>query len=284
MTNTTQHGILICLAHPDDESFGSGGTMAYYGKQGVPVTLVCATKGEVGEISDPELATPETLAQVRERELRCACQRLGVDAPIFLGYRDSGMADTPDNAHPKAFMNVPADEVVSRLVKIIRRLQPVIVITFDPSGGYGHPDHIAIHKHTLEAVSAAADPTRYPEQGGEAWLTNRLLYAVIRRSLFTEMRDKMIAAGLDTSDLDRFEENPHLGWPDDQVDITVNVAATVEAKWSALHCHRTQFGNDNPFNRLPDDMMKQMMSQEYFYQAWPEHESQLHLSGLFEGL
>lgn len=137
--NDQQQSLLLCLAHPDDESFGSGGMMAMYATQGVNVSLVCATRGEVGEISDPTLATPDTLSQVREAELRCACETLGVNEPIFLGYRDSGMAGTDDNHHSDAFANAPAEAVVPHLVEIIRRLRPQVVVTFDPSGGYGHP-------------------------------------------------------------------------------------------------------------------------------------------------
>ncbi|MER3515271.1 MAG: GlcNAc-PI de-N-acetylase, partial [Chloroflexota bacterium] len=153
--------LLSVFAHPDDESFGVGGTLAYYAAQGHRVALG-ATRGDVGEIADPALATPQTLGDVRTAELNCAAQVLGVSKIILLGYRDSGMAGTPENQDPRAFMNAPAEEVVERLVGIIRRLRPQVVITFDPYGGYGHPDHIAIHRHTVAAFHAAGDPARYP--------------------------------------------------------------------------------------------------------------------------
>ena len=159
------HTLLALFAHPDDEAFGTGGTIAHYASDGTCVTLVCTTRGEVGEIAEGTGATPETLGEVREGELRCAAETMGISELIFLGYRDSGMVDTSENADPRAYINAPAEEVVPRLVGIIRRVQPQVVITFEPNGGYGHPDHIAIHRHTVAAFHAAADPSRYPEQG-----------------------------------------------------------------------------------------------------------------------
>ncbi len=123
--------LLATFAHPDDEGFGTGGTLAHYAAAGGQAGLVCATRGEVGEISDPDLATPETLPEVREAELRCAGQKLGLSELTFLGYRDSGMAGTPENEDLRAFANAPAAEVVARLVGLIRRWRPQVIVTFD---------------------------------------------------------------------------------------------------------------------------------------------------------
>jgi len=237
--------LLAAFAHPDDEAFGTGGTLAYYAARGVDVTLVCATRGEVGEIADESLATPETLGSVRENELRCAAGILGVGELVFLGYRDSGMAGAPENGDERAFVNIPAEQIISRLVGIIRRAQPDVIVTFEPNGGYGHPDHIAIHRHTVAAFHAAADPARYPEQG-QPWQTPHLFYTAIPRSFFADMREQLNAMGVDTSDFARFEK-AGIGWPDDQVHATLNVARYIEAKWAALNCHRTQFGPNNLF-------------------------------------
>jgi N-acetyl-1-D-myo-inositol-2-amino-2-deoxy-alpha-D-glucopyranoside deacetylase len=277
-----QQTLLAIFAHPDDEAFGSGGTLAHYAAQGARVVLVCATRGEVGEIADDSLATHETLGRVRENELRCAAQTLGISELIFLGYRDSGMAGTLQNDDPRAFMNIPADEVVSRLVSIIRRVRPQVVLTFEPNGGYGHPDHMAIHRHTLAAFHAAADAARYPEQG-QTWQASHLFYTAIPRSFFLDMRHRLEAMGADTSEFARFEESG-AGWPDDKVNVMLNVADEVEAKWTALNCHRTQFGPDNLFRRLPEDEVKGMMSQEYFALSWPEPEPGLQLNDLFARL
>jgi LmbE family N-acetylglucosaminyl deacetylase len=276
------HSLLAIFAHPDDEAFGTGGTIARYAAEGVKTYLVCATRGEVGEISDPSLATPETLGQVREAELRCATETMGVCELIFLDYRDSGMAGTSENQDPRAFINAPAKEVIARLVAIIRRLRPQVVLTFEPFGGYGHPDHIAIHCHTVAAFDAAADASYAPELGAP-WQAKRLFYTAIPRSFFLEMRSRMAALGLDTSDLDRFED-PRVGWPDELVNVRINVSGNVQSKWEALNCHRTQFGPGNLFHRLPDAEVKQLMSSECFSLAWPEPQPGLILKGLFDNL
>ena len=275
--------LLALFAHPDDEAFGTGGTLSQYAAAGADVTLVCTTRGEVGEIAEGTGATPETLGEVREAELRCAAETVGVRELIFLGYRDSGMAGTAENADPRAYVNAPADEVVSQLVGIIRRVRPQVVITFEPNGSYGHPDHIAIHHHTVAAFHAAADGTRYPEQG-PAWQAPRLFYTAIPRSFFLRMRDEMAALGMDTSGFARFEEGGGGGWPDEQVNVVMDVADAVEAKWSALNCHRTQFGPGNLFRRLPEPTVKEMMRREYFALAWPEQELGTRFDDLFTGV
>ena len=276
------HKLLAAFAHPDDEAFGTGGTLARYASEGAHVTLVCATRGEAGEISDPGLATPETLGDVREDELRCSAQTMGITELIFLDYRDSGMAGTPENANPRAFINAPAEAVIARLVGIIRRVQPEVVVTFEPNGGYGHPDHIAIHKHTVAAFHAAADPVRYPELG-PAWQARRLCYTAIPRSFFRRMHDEMVALGLDTDRFPRLDDL-EAGWLDEQVNIAVDVSSTVEAKWTALQCHRTQFGPGNLFRQLPEDRVKQLMGEEDFAVAWPAPTPGMRLSDLFAGL
>jgi LmbE family N-acetylglucosaminyl deacetylase len=277
-----EKSLLAVFAHPDDEAFGTGGTLSRYAREGVQVYLVCATRGEVGEISDPSFATPETLGQVREGELRCAAETMGVNELIFLDYRDSGMQGSVENQDPRALVNAPASQVVPQLVGIIRRLRPQVIATFEPYGGYGHPDHIAIHKHTVAAFHAAADPHSYPDLG-PAWQAGRLFYTAIPRSFFLEMRRQMLSLGMDASDLEQFDD-PQIGWPDEQVHVRLDVSSTVESKWEALNCHRTQFGPGNLFRRLPEDQVKKLMSIEHFSLAWPEAAPGLELPGLFTAL
>lgn len=276
-----EHSLLAVFAHPDDEAFGTGGTLARYASEGVATTLVCATRGEVGEIAEGTGATPETLGQVRENELRCAAETMGVREVIFLGYRDSGMSGTPENQNPQAFINAPAEEVMRQLVSIIRRVRPEVIVTFEPHGGYGHPDHIAIHNYTVAAFHAAADPRQYPELGA-VWQAARLYYTAIPRSFFRRMVDEMKARGMDTSEFAGLEANGGRGWPDENITAVVDVSDTVEEKWQALNCHRTQFGPGNLFRRLPDETVKQMMRQEYFSQAWPPPENGSAAASLFE--
>jgi LmbE family N-acetylglucosaminyl deacetylase len=280
---TVKSTLLAVFAHPDDESFGVGGTLAKYAANGTRVVLVCATRGEVGEISDASLATPESLAHVREDELRCAANTLGITDLLFLDYRDSGMDGTPENLNPHAFIQAPPHEVVEKLVRVIRELQPQVVITFDPGGGYGHPDHIAISRYTTQACSQASSSTDFPE-AGPPWQPMRLFYNTIPASFFVEMRRKMQALKMDTSQLDGF--NPqHNSFDDDQIKARIDVTQFVEAKWNALQCHQTQFGPDNLLRLLPEVDLRQMISFEYFALAnpIPENGSQ-EMDDLFSGM
>jgi LmbE family N-acetylglucosaminyl deacetylase len=168
--------VLACFAYPDDEGFGSGGTLAMLAARGAHVTLVCATNGDVGEISDPARATPETLAQVRQEELRKAMAVTGVQDLRFLNYRGSGMAGTEDNNHPNSLHQAKPGRVVGQLVSIVREVHPEVVITHDPTGGYGHPDHQAVCQRATQAFSLAGDANTYPEQltqGRKAWTPER---------------------------------------------------------------------------------------------------------------
>lgn len=274
--------LLAIFAHPDDESFGTGGLLALNASRGHKTVLVTATRGEVGEISDPTIATRETLGQVREQELRAAADILGISELVILDYRDSGMADTEDNEHPKALVQADADEIVGQLVGIIRRFKPDVVVTFDDNGGYGHPDHIAIHHHTVAAYHAADDPSRFIDQG-EPWNPKRLYYSVFPKSTFTRMRTILEENGQDTSQLDRFEEHD-LGWPDDEIHGVIDVSGVVDAKWAALNSHKTQFGMDNLFNKIPVETAKALMGQEYLVQVAPEPPKGVTYSDVFEGL
>lgn len=158
--------LLVVLAHPDDETFGTGGTLAMYARRGVDVHLICATRGEAGEADQQYLEGYATVAERRMDELRCAAGLLGLKSVIFLDYRDSGMQGSPDNSHPRALAAAPQDQVASQIVEHIRRLRPQVVITFDPIGGYRHPDHIAIHLATVQAFELAGKP-EYSDPAGQ---------------------------------------------------------------------------------------------------------------------
>lgn len=257
--------VLAVFAHPDDEGFGCGGTLAMLVARGAKVTLVCATSGDVGEISDPNLATTETLAQVRQEELRRAMAVTGVKNPRFLGYRDSGMAGTPHNSHPESLHQAQPDKVVGELVSIMRELRPEAVITHDPTGGYGHPDHLAVHRHVTRAFALAVDAAAYTEQPGQGRQpgTPRLLYYVcFPRSNFRRMWQQMLDRGITppfaSMDIDS------LGSPDAAVTTVLDVSKYVDTKIASLRCHRTQISPDGPFARLPPEVMREIMSTEYF--------------------
>ena len=280
MSSHTRRRLLAIYAHPDDESFLSGGTLAKAASEGAEVTLVCATRGEVGEIADPTLATPETLAQVREDELREAARELGIGRVEFLDYRDSGMAGTPENEHPDALANASPDEVVPRLVSIIREMRPQVVMTFDPGGGYGHPDHMAMSRHTLAACQTSGDGKRYQDLG-EPWSPDRLFYTVFPRGRLEELSGILKSLGEDSSRYDRRMEQ---AWPDSQVHAVVDVSGTVEAKWNAVKCHRTQQGTFTMMSKIPEDTVKRFMGRECFALAMPEPSAGAALTDLFDGL
>jgi LmbE family N-acetylglucosaminyl deacetylase len=163
MEKTSKKILLAVLAHPDDETFGTGGTLAHYSRQGVEVHLVCATRGEAGDVPGDLMEGFDSVGDLRESELRCAAEHLGLAGVHMLGYRDSGMAGSPDNHHPQALVAQDMDTVIAKVVHYIRLLKPQVVITFDPIGGYMHPDHIAIQRATEKAFYAAGDLNQYPD-------------------------------------------------------------------------------------------------------------------------
>jgi len=153
MRHAVPHDLLLLLAHPDDESFLAGGTVARLADEGRPAALVCATRGQAGSLGDPPLATRETIGRVREGELRDACAVLGLDLVALLDYEDRRLGE----ADP--------DAIRRTLVGQLRRERPRVVVTFDPNGVTGHPDHIAISRFALDAVTAAGDARWAPELG-----------------------------------------------------------------------------------------------------------------------
>jgi len=162
--NSQSRRLLVVLAHPDDESFGMGGTLARYANEGSEVTLVCTTNGDLGTVEPQFLRGHDSIASLRRSEIQCAVEALNVEDLIMLGYRDSGMAGTPDNQHPNALTAAPSQGVVERITRIIREKRPQVVVTFDPYGGYGHPDHIRTYEATTEAFFAAGDEKMFGEQ------------------------------------------------------------------------------------------------------------------------
>ncbi len=278
--NAPKYRLLAFFAHPDDEVFSCGGVMVLNRVRGIHNTLVCATKGEAGEISSPELATANDLGLVREQELIEAARYMGIDDLYFLGYRDSGMAGTAENQNPAAFANADASAVVPRLVRFIRIIRPQVVITFDPTGGYGHPDHIAIHKHTVAAFQAAADRAYAPELG-KPWQAQRLFYPIFRREMFLELRDQLISQGIEPPDWGNQEDEQADEHP---LHAGVDISSIALAKWTAFKSHRTQFGPQHPFLQVPEEFVLKMLGTEWFELAWPETKPEQPYTDLFAGL
>lgn len=236
--------LLLVHAHPDDETITTGGTIARYASEGVEVTVLTCTLGEEGEVIGDAwaglvAAEADQLGGYRIAELSAALSALGSAAPRFLDgagrYRDSGMIGTPSAANPRAFVNARLDEAVGAVVAVIREIRPHVVITYDPNGGYGHPDHIQAHVITTAAVKAAAT-TAYPETG-EPWSTPKFYWTVTERSGL----ERGIAA------ISEFPENWRLPEPgelpsvdDGDVTTAIDVRGVMDAKARALSAHATQ--------------------------------------------
>ncbi len=235
--------LLAVLAHPDDESFGLGGTLALYAKKGYDVYLVCATRGEVGTV-DPEFMKGfNSIAELRESELRCAAQHLGLKNVFFLDYRDSGMPGTEENKHPNAQINHPVDEVAGRVVKYIRELTPDIVLTFDPIGGYRHPDHIHIHQATVMAFEKADDASFHSESG-LPFKPHALYFQIFPHQFLRIVTRLMPLFGADPH---KFGRNKDIDLAalvefDFPVHVKVNIGPVSKVKAEAGACHASQGG------------------------------------------
>lgn len=260
-------GLMAIYAHPDDETFGVGGTMAHYAGRGVAVTMICATRGEVGEIAAGSDATPETLGAYREQELRDAMAILGVHDVRFLDFRDSGMAGTPENADPRALHNATPDSVVGPLVAAIRERRPDVICTWDASGGYGHPDHVAVHHHATASFQAAGDAKQFPD-AGPAWATPFLFYTAIPLEEWGRLMDEMRKRGINVPEFSDGGEG--LGeMPRVTPNCIIDVAAHFDEKMRAMLAHSTQITPDDPFMRLPDDLKRSFFGREFFHRAHP---------------
>ena len=279
--------LLFVGAHPDDESFGPGGTLAKYALQGVKVYYVCGTRGEVGEATPEHLAGHASTGDMRWSELTCAAEALRLAGVIYLGYRDSGMPGSPNNSAANALAAAPLDEVTARVVKVIRELRPQVILTFDPIGGYRHPDHIAIHNATVNAFQAAGDPAQFPESG-PAFQPQKLYYEVFARG-FLKLAVRILP--LFGRDPRRFGQNHDVdlvSLTDVEFPIHARIAIpaeAIQAKAAASACHRSQLQG------MPRDsgpmglLMRFVQREEAFMRAEPPvYDKRLRETDLFEGL
>src|SRR5262245_14978683 len=258
--------LMAVHAHPDDEAISTGGVLARYADEGLRTVLVTCTGGEVGEISDSTLATIETLAEVRRKELERACEILRVGRLHLLGYRDSGMMGTPDNAHPSSFFQASLEEATGRLVTLVRRERPQVLVTYDESGFYGHPDHIRAHQITVAAFEASGDPARWP-QSGPAWQPAKLYYTAVARSAIKNLGRLLSEAGIKAPFGDGEGREPEIGIADELITTQVDVSAQVERKRQALMAHATQMGPEVFFAKMPPALFYRIFGQESFHLA-----------------
>jgi LmbE family N-acetylglucosaminyl deacetylase len=277
--------ILACLAHPDDETFGMGCTLALYARSEVQAHLVCATRGEVGDV-DPELMQGfSTVAERRESELRCAAGILGLAGVYFLDYRDSGMPGSPDNQHPNALAAQPLGEVAAKLVHYIRLLKPQVLVTFDPIGGYKHPDHIAIHRATVRAFELAADPGFVSDL--PPFQVSKLYYHTMPKNM---MRWMVRLAPLFGMDPRHFGRNRDIDMAAVVADgnfpthARIDCRCVQEIRDEATACHFSQLGGMAARRGLMTILQRYLRGKETFMRAYPQPENGLRETDLFEGV
>lgn len=255
--------ILWVLAHPDDESFGGGGVLAWAHDAGLTTGLVCATRGEVGEISDPALGTPEILGAVRERELRRAMDAVQLTELRILPYRDSGMAGTPENDDRRALVQASLDEAIAHVVFQIRDLKPATVVTFGPDGVYGHPDHIRIGEVATEAVLRAAEAG---QPGlGEPWQVKALYHTAVPREVMLAFRRRAGGAFAEMSD----EEISRMGTPADQITHWADTIDYIDIARKAIVEHRTQIQDVNAFLDDTPEVRARLRYQQFVRKPLP---------------
>ncbi|PKN99061.1 MAG: GlcNAc-PI de-N-acetylase [Chloroflexi bacterium HGW-Chloroflexi-4] len=241
--STEKRKLLVVMAHPDDETFGTGGTLAYYASKGVEVHLICATRGEVGDVEPELLEGFDSIADLRENELRCAAETLGLAKVHMLEYRDSGMPGSIDNVHPKALAAAPIEQVAGEIVRYLRELKPEVVITFDPIGGYHHPDHIAIHNATVKAFYAAADGAQY-QDGLEPFQSRKLYFHTFPKGF---MKMALFFLRLFGKDPTKFGNNGDINLvPIAEANFPINARvdyrSVLEKRDKASACHVSQGG------------------------------------------
>ena len=231
--------LLAVFAHPDDESFGVGGTLAKYAAGGARVALICATRGEGGLVGDPPLCRPEELGRLREDELRAACAVLGIRTVRLLGCLDGQVSACANSS------------LGARLAEAVRELRPQVVLTFGPDGISGHPDHVAVGAATRKAISLAADAGWVPPGVNgisRPWAGARLYYVVRSRATAA-------CCGGPATDSDEAAATAR-----------VDVGRHIETKLRAMRCHRSQ---PQPFTDLPERELRERLRWELFRLAEP---------------
>ena len=277
--------LLTVHAHPDDEASKGAPTVARYHDEGVRTVLVTATGGEAGDILNPAMDRPEIrdrIDDVRREELARSAKVIGYDEVVLLGYRDSGMPDSEDNAHPDNFANAPLSEAVGRFVEIIRREKPQVIITYgDDQRGYPHPDHLRVHDISLPAFDAAGDPTAYPEMG-EPWEPQKLYYVVWSRARIQATHEKFVELGIESPFGEDWFKRPS---QDDQITTSIDIADWYDVRLDSLLAHETQVDPTSPFwFGLPRDVSRTVHPYDDYVLARSRVESELPETDLFAGI
>jgi N-acetyl-1-D-myo-inositol-2-amino-2-deoxy-alpha-D-glucopyranoside deacetylase len=264
--------LLLVHAHPDDETIGTGVTMARYVAEGAHVTLVTCTLGEEGEVIGDDHAhraahLEDSLGEHREIELANAMVELGVTDHRLLGgagrYRDSGMMGTPDNDDPACFWRADLLTAAADLVPVIREVRPQVLVTYDDFGGYGHPDHIQAHRVATYAAALAAAPSFRPELG-EAWEIAKVYWTAFPKSVVRQGIEALRASGDDSGFGAMDPDDLPFACDDELVTSVVVAEEHADAKVAAMRAHATQISVEDGFFALSDNLGSQAMATEYY--------------------
>jgi len=282
----TPKTLVLTGAHPDDESFGIGGTLAQYAAAGFEVYYICGTRGEVGEVTPESMQGYASIADLRSNELKCAAQVLGLADVVYLGYRDSGMAGSEDNKHPQALAAAPLEQVAGRIVEAFRRLKPEVIITSDPIGGYGHPDHIAIHNATVIAFNAAGDPQQYPESG-PAFQPQKLYFHIFPHRFLKLFVKVMSFFGRDPHHFGRNKDIDLASFVETEFPVHAVIRLkkkSLRTREQAAACHASQLSGGSPRRGLLGLINRLFGQRDCYMRAEPPVKSRLREHDLFKGV
>jgi mycothiol S-conjugate amidase len=278
--------LLSIHAHPDDEASKGAGTVARYSREGVHTVLVCATDGAEGDILNPEMESDEVrqnIIAVRREELANATKIIGYDEVIMLGYRDSGMPDSEANAHPGCFAQADFDEAVGRLVAIIRRTKPHVILTYgDDQSRYPHPDHLRVHDTSIAAFDEAGDPDKHP-WAGEPWQPLKMYYNLWSRKRIVAMHEKFLELGLESPFSEDWFKSGNS--QDDRLTTSIDINGFADVRLNALIAHRTQVDPNSKFwFGLPPDVQREIHPYEDYIRARSLVDADLPETDLFAGI
>lgn len=277
--------LLSVHAHPDDEASKGAPTVAKYVAEGAHAVLVTCTGGEEGDILNPVMDRPEVrmrLGEVRLEELAASAGIIGYQVVELLGYRDSGMPDSEANAHPDAFANAGMDDAVGRLVAIIRRERPQVILTYgDDQKGYPHPDHLKVHDISIPAFELAGDHSYRPDLG-EPFAPSKLYYSVWSRARFLAMHEKFVELGLESPYSSEWFDRPS---DDHRITTSIDITDWFDVRLEALLSHATQVDPDSAFwFGLPAEVARTVHPFEEFILARSTVDTDIPESDLFAGL
>jgi LmbE family N-acetylglucosaminyl deacetylase len=249
--NLSPRRLLVAFAHPDDESFGPAGTLIHYDRAGVAVHYVCGTRGEVGDVTPELMNGYQSVAERRTQELLCAAEVLGLTGLHFLNYRDSGMENSLDNRHADSLIQAPVATVAESITALMRRIKPQVVLTFDPSGGYFHPDHIHMHRATSLAFHAAGDAEQYPHQieaGLQPFQPQKLYYTAFPRRFVRLIIRLMPLFGQDPTAFGRNKDInlQRIAAVESPITTKININPYFALSRQAANCHASQLPGEPP--------------------------------------